>query len=319
MFVVLFFAPLARGSDPLDALIEKEKVEYEDWTSSPLELPTTILLGNVRGIELYSDRFRPSREALTLCQPLVMDELIELNGGERGATNQVLNLQLSRVREILGDACLARPDDPFVAVGPGVNTLVALKDFLIKRERSSCPQTPSYSLWGVIDKTLPEAPLFFSTDIHLTEVENEFVPADGIPHRSVNPAHLEKPYPSNLALLVPFIEEYDVIVYDLGALNCDKIAYAKRRVVTPDDSDLPNEILISLHAGHAEILIQERVETKGVSGHLQLVGSMDFNKDGWRDLFIEGDHEECNYFVLFEGVEAGFKKQIFPPKRCGCP
>ena len=70
--------------------------------------------------------------------------------------------------------------------------------------------------------------------------------------------------------------------------------------------------------GKCETLWIERVSHKKGSGHVNVIGTLDFNGDGRRDLLLEGDNAGCPYKKIFMGIETGFSPMETPELSCSC-
>jgi hypothetical protein len=67
-----------------------------------------------------------------------------------------------------------------------------------------------------------------------------------------------------------------------------------------------------------EKLWSERVDVKKGSGHLRVDAMLDYNRDGFIDLIVFGDHNGCPYKIIFEGTKTGFSRLDLPLKPCVC-
>ena len=163
-----------------------------------------------------------------------------------------------------------------------------------------------------MEPALEEAPFFYSTDVQLPFGQNDFVvvpaPTNPAPE-AVSAALNEK---------VKFLKEYDVRAVSLVGANIDGVIYLKKKQVSLDDVGLPNEMLFWFKEAHVGEMLEEKVRKDGKSGHLKVVGSLDFDQDGRLDLIIQGDQNSCVYRALFKGLENGLQLEETPLVPCSC-
>ena len=263
-----FVLALTLHADPLENLIETEKQDREAWEDQGGELPELYLWGDKTGI------------ALEPCDEIPFDELVEISRGKPSAKESELNLDIPRVREALESGCLFRPGDVFMAVGNGEQKHVMIKKLVVRR-------TPGPALWGIFLEQLADDPLFFATHADWIEGPNQAVPLT------------EQP-------AIKKDEDFDSATIVLGAPNAERLEILRRRNPTPDDDQLPNEILLRHLNGHVETVWSERVDAKKGSGRIRAGLAMDYNADGFIDLIVTGSHEKRPYRLILEGKEDGF-------------
>jgi len=314
----LFVAVAASGltvqsSDQIESLIDKQKQENRVWDQEDNEdLPVAFLFGDSSSILLYSAAANRGR-GNALSEPFEFDELIQLSRGNPADSETVLNTDLVSLREAFEQHCLVRPGDVFVAVGPSWQQYVEIKDFAVRKDRPICASDSPYSLWARFEEGLPGKPLFYSTDTDLPQGDNHFVAASTLPKQPLSDDLKER-----LMDQIKFAGDYDMTTYLINAPNCDRLLMLHRRIVSPDDAELPNDLAVSEKSGVFQRLLVERVQTDQGTGHIQLDGVLDYNGDGRIDLLFSGDHAGCPYQALFEGTDQGFDPVDLPNKACAC-
>ena len=100
--------------------------------------------------------------------------------------------------------------------------------------------------------------------------------------------------------------------------NCTALIRLVREKVDKNDEGLPNELILSIKNNNISVLAQEKVSLQSRSGHIRIIGTLDWNGDGFMDVLLAGDHEGCSYQSLFIGTEDGFDPADLPPDPCGC-
>ena len=298
----LLLSPL-HAADPLDKLIMSEQEARDEWAQDADELPPASLWGNRTGVEL----------SLPLCEPLPFDELIELSRGNPQNQETVLNLDLPRVREIMDRTCLVRPGDPLMAVGPGEQQRVALKNFVIRRDRPACSDDSPYSLWGTFPEPLPWDPIFFSSLEGWPEGGNAAVAL------TESPPSDESELRARVAKLVKDLSDFRITTIDIKAPNADALIVLRRKVATLEDDMLSNDMVLRQQGELLEVVWSERVDSKKGSGSLRPEVALDFNGDNFTDLVLSGTHQGCPYRLVLEGGEMGFSTVDLPQKTCFCP
>ena len=82
---------------------------------------------------------------------------------------------------------------------------------------------------------------------------------------------------------------------------------------------LPNQLIVAFSKGFFTTLVTESVRRSEPTGKLTILGWLDYNRDGFSDLIIDGRRGDCVYRLLFEGFSDGFTKAPMPQNACGCP
>ena len=275
-------------------------------------MPPQWLLGDEASVELYSAATFKGQANL-ICNPTELDELIEVSGGKPSEQPYILNFKYPRVRDRLAQTCLARPGDTLMAITPGQNVLVSIEQFFVAFDPPLCPLDSSYSLHAKYEERLPLSPFFISTNTDLKEGSNGFVSRvdmEKVPLREKTREEIRKK--------VAFAEDYEIEVYDIQAKNCDQIIRLRKKRIQPEDVGLPHEIIFWGKENEISELILERVEKNRNSGHVQLMGILDYNFDENIDLLIEGDQDQCPYKIIFEGRSRGFQAMDVPNRPCSC-
>ncbi len=308
--LLLLFSPL--HADQLDSLIDQEKQNQKQWTDDVDELPPAYLWGNKAGVEIYAASAYDGK-AGSLCQPIEFDELIEMSRGTITDRETILNLSLPRVREMLQQSCMIRPNDKLIAVGEGWQKTVVVSEFVVRRDRLVCPHDSPFSLWASIEPQLEQEPIFFSSEGSWPETDNGFQRL-----REVEPLDQDSPIRKTVESLVPDQAEFKLMLVGLHATNADLLYLLRRRTATLEDDGLPNEILLIKSGTQVEKLWVERVDIKKGSGHLRVEAMLDYNHDGLIDVIVSGDHNGCPYQIVFEGTSTGLNRADFPIKPCSC-
>ncbi len=302
----------AKTPDIVEGLIEHEKKSYQDWLDDADEPPAVYLPGSRSGVEVYSPAFR-DEESQVLCHDPALPELLEMTGAESDARETVLNLQRLRVREKVGDACLARPGDRVVAVGRGWQEERTLDAFVIQREKPACAEEPPMGLWMTFDHPLPEDPLFVTTDPTVLPKDNLFIPAEQYAVAPAGPEMLGR-----LKGVVQFPEDFRVTLISVGATDADAIVLFERRNLTPDDDGLPAMVAAVITKDSIQTLWTERVDIRRGTGRFEFLGTLDMDGDGVRELVFSGIHQTCPYTTVFRRAEDGFEPVPLLVRSCRC-
>lgn len=305
----------AKKADPdaIEDLISVEQQQLEEWLAQGEELPPAFLLGDKTGVQLYADHMETC-DYEKLCESFDLDELLAAAQGDPGLPVVSIDVGIERVRDILGGACLVRPKDTLLAVGPGWQDGVTLKDFFLKKTGAVCRFDSSFSLWISFEEALPEPPLFFASGLENPMIgDNDFQPAVA---SSAGAVTEEEKF--LLSKKINLIQEYSIVRYDLLSQNCEAVYHLKKKTVSLDDVGIPGEVLAWRKNEEFDILGLEIIEKTEGSGHIKLAGFFDFNKDGFADLWVEGDQKGCSYRLLFIGEERGFRPVRLPDKPCSC-
>jgi|GEM_PF-6682796 len=312
---LLFFLPLLFcADDNIETLISNEKRQIESWMKGDEEepLPPAFFLGDENNIELYSDMVA-EKWTSPLCELLQLDDLIPLSGGNLEQEKVRVNFTHPRVREKFSEGCYIRPGDLFFAITQGGNFVINLQDFFIVNSRLRCHEVSPFLLTATFSGPLKDQPLFFSTDLNVKEGPNQFKPSSSLASVPLRPE-----ISSKLKALIPFFEEFEIRVIDIKAANVDQILHLNRKSISLDDVGLPNEILFWVKGDKVEEMVQETVEKEAQSGHVKVVGSLDYNQDGRADLIVDGDQGGCPYRLMFEGQEEGLILIPLPNRICSC-
>jgi len=295
--------------------LRKKKKIYRDWTDQESEeedLPPVLLLAEDRFIQIYSSANHYDEEFI-LCEDNQMDDLAERAGHNPDEDKTVLNLKNPRIQSSLAQFCLTRPNDLIFSVGRGENALLTMEKFHLRKEYPLCPNKSAYGLYATTEPSLESTPLFYSTDLQLKEGPNHFTPKSKL---KIIPAS------DNLKIAlsqkIKFLEEYSISVSSVGASNFDALIHIKKKSTHSEDVGLPNEIILWSRGKNVTILITERVEKSRKSGHVDVIGVLDFNQDNQLDLFIKGDQDGCPYQAVFKGRKEGFERHSIPRRRCRC-
>lgn len=294
------------SSDPLERLIGEQRVPTEEWEDGHGELPPALLSGDRTGAELQSDSIR-RMDGLALCEPMAFDELVLLSRGDPAALVTHLNTDLPRVRKILEQACLVRPGDELLAVGPGEQQIRAIAGFTVRSEPVRCPTDSPYSLWAEFDAPLPFDPLFLTADTAMESGVNGYEPPEFHTAESLRRA---------IRTEISFVDDFEL---HGATVTSDLIlVHARRREIRYEDRNLPNQVLLSVGPAGADTVWIERVDPEHGTGQFSVLGLFDFNRDGFPDLHVAGTHQECLYDVFFEGSLDGFRPVPTPRKPCRC-
>ncbi|MCG3204197.1 MAG: hypothetical protein KCHDKBKB_00906 [Elusimicrobia bacterium] len=303
LFLILSGGPLF-AQDPIENLIEEEIKTKEEWTQGAEELPFVVFLGDKNGLKIQSD---------LICQPIPYDELIELSRGQASDRETVLNLDIPRVREILETICLLRPGDEVLAIQAGTQVRLPLKDFVVRQDAPACRGGSPFSLWGTFSEPLLSTPLFFVTQDTWAEGDNHFVALT-----EQNPGPFEQAWRAAVKNVLPDQDEFRLSFIDLPDLSPRKLIMLRRKVAQLEDNGLPHQILFMEQDTKVEKVWEERVDIKKGSGHFQVEAALDFNGNGFFDLWMSGVHQGCPYQMVLEGGEEGFRPLDMPLGPCGC-
>lgn len=311
--VFIFVFPGSLYSDEIEGLIEQEKDELVEWAYETESLPSGIFLGDQSGVEIYSE-FMSSQTGPFLCDDLELTELVELTGGRLSDNETHLNFLLDRVRDEIGNSCTVRPGDSLRAIGPGWQTEVKVHQFTIKRAGPTCRGISPYALWVSFEKPLRQEPLFFhsSEDIP-ANIDNHYRGTSLLPLEKV-----DQQTKKLLNALLLYSDEYRADVYRLDEKNSDALIHLVKKSISLTDEGLPHELLINQLKNDLEILEMEKVDSQKGSGGVELQGVLDFNQDGWVDLWVQGTQAGCVYKQLFMGKEGGFEPIFTPSRPCRC-
>jgi hypothetical protein len=312
--LLLLSAPRAfsAGKDPIGDLITGEQSAYEQWLSDADDPPAALLNGDAAAVEIIGTG-NDADEATPLCAGLDLPSLIDLTGGDATKNETVLNFNLPRVREEFGDACLVRPGDRVIAVGPGGEQERRLTDFVIRRDAPPCPGASPWTLVARFDKPLDASPFFYTTDPGIEVSTAAPVPAAALTRAAV-PAALQAP----LAALVPFPEEFSTEAWQLPGSSTSLVAVLTRRQPGTDDDGLPAMVLAASDGAAWQPLWTERVDLKKGSGRFEIEAVTDFDGDGSPEIVVRGTHQGCGYRAVFADGEDGWKPLPLPVKPCGC-
>lgn len=312
LFLSLSLSPFVFSSDAIDSVIEDSKKEIDQWEEPADELPLSILIGDQSSIELYSSVYDFPSE-MPLCQNIEFDEILGDQVTRESVNEVLIPVLVKRVKNYFSEKCLVRPHDEFIAVGKGWQTKVYVQEFFAKKEFPFCPDKEQFNLRARFEESLPEAPLFFSTDPELKEGDNHFFSFDTMRKVDVSSATFIA-----LKKKVSFIEDYSLSAVELNMPNCDRLILLNRINVSPDDAGFPSQIIFSEKGEALDEVIHETVQKGRASGHLKLDGGLDFNSDGNLDLVVHGDDSGCVFSVIFEGLSVGFQVFNVPRKMCHC-
>lgn len=292
--------PAAPAPDPLENLIEKEHQEEQDWADDPIraELPPAIMIGNTGAVQIFGPGSSTGDKAL--CNALEIDELIEVSRGQSTDAEVEINTSLPRVREILEDSCLIRPDDEIFAVGRGSQKIVHVEKFIAKRR-------PVDSLWMTVNPPLDDEPLFYTTLPELAEGSNQYVRVD-----SFESGPLDETLKQRTLNQVSYLEEFTAIAYKVNDPSLQQLIYLKRRHSAPEDDKLPNEILLAVRGMDVVKIWEEAVNMEKGSGSLSPEGMFDFNQDGILDLELTGSRAGRPYVIFFKGTGRGWTPLEIP-------
>lgn len=310
LFILMAYR-LSAEYDALGNLIENEEAESSLIEESE-DLPPMFFFGSQEGVKIYS-RGTQSIENSWICKSLELDELIQLSRGKPNQHIININLSIPRVKQMFDEACLVRPGDYVLALMEGQQKAVEMQGFYIKRDAASCFESSPYSLWARVQEALPSSLLLYSTNLDFPEGANLYRPFTDISLMSI-----DNNLRAHLGSVVRFLDDFDIKVYPVDGPNCKKIAHLSRKKVELDDNDLPNEILLWSQDDEFHEFWIEKVDQRFGSGHIELTGIWDYNADGLLDLLIQGDHRNCPYVILFQGMEKGFEVQELPNEPCGC-
>lgn len=298
--------------DEVETLINTEELEMESWKDSEGDLPPILMVGDHKAFLAYAAPNERARDPM-LCSAIEFDELLELSKDEAMPDEVIVNVKKPRVRDAISDNCLVRPGDPVMAIGPGWQMLVVARDFVVRRERYQCLNDPPSSLWVTFDAELPSEPIFFTTNLQLSEGSNDYKSSNELSISSFT-----KTIRWAVGAQVQFLDEYEPKVISVSAPNCDHLIHLRKKLVTPNDAELPNEVILTEKDGGVDLLLMEKVDPKKGSGHVVLEGIFDSNKDGKMDLVLKGDHQGCPFRVVFQGLEIGFERLELPYRGCAC-
>lgn len=297
-------------SDPLETMLQSE--QQKEVGEPQDELPPMFLFGDGSAIKIYSPGTRLGSETW-LCRSLELDELVQLTRGHADDLVTDVNLDIPRVRKIFEEACLVRPGDFMMAIGPGEQSAVTIKKFFIKREPVACASDSPYTLWADVEESLESPPFLYSSDLDLPQGSNYFKSVV-----DMTDSNLTESLKENLSKNIPFLSDFNTRIIQTGLPNPATLVFLTRKVVSDEDDGLPNEALYRLDGDRVEEIWVERVDMKRGSGHVNLQGALDVNGDGLFDLFLMGDHQGCSYKVLLYGSQNGFDAQELPNEPCGC-
>jgi hypothetical protein len=225
LFSLVFLMVPNFAQDDIEGLIDIQKGPVATQEDKE-ELPVVYLAGDASGVELYSPGLEID-SVNTLCSPIELDELRELSQASPEDNVVILNLSLLPVREEIEKACIVRPGDIFMAVGPGWQSALQVKDFLIKKAPAPCPNDNPLSLWVNFQEDVPEAPLFYSTDLNLRPQENAYLTLRA--WKSLPTA----PFFSDLKSSVQNVRDYDLKIFEVSAPNCNFLYSFKRKKSKP--------------------------------------------------------------------------------------
>jgi hypothetical protein len=300
----------AEVSDPVGSLIDSEKEQEQKWLEEPHEVPPAFLWGDARGVEI--DNPRAIENPTAMCSEIAYDQWLGLADEPSSDGDMRLNTISPRSRDLLSETCLMRPGDRVLAIGEGWQKEMSLNTFVLRKSATPCPEQFPYALWGKFDAPLPDPPLFFTTQLDFGERNNAFAAAVWSNLASSNTDT------AGLRAAVAHTDDYLISISSLSATNVDALYFLERRSVTLEDNDLPYNLLAACKRGQCETLWLERVNERKGSGHLHVVGTLDFNGDGRRDLLLQGDNAGCPYRKIFMGLETGFSPMESPLLACAC-
>src|SRR3954466_9222462 len=132
--VLLFSLPLivSHADDEMEGLIQNAQGQQDVWKDSEGDLPPARLLGAHKAVLIFSPANETTHDNY-LCSSVEFDTLLNLDREQDAPQATVLNTKIPRIRESLADDCLIRPGDPLLAVGPGWQELVTVKDFIVRK------------------------------------------------------------------------------------------------------------------------------------------------------------------------------------------
>lgn len=309
---VLLAGAASPAADPVESLIQAERDAYQEWLDAGEDPPAAFLPGAKAAVELFSPAYRDDAASL-ICSDPDLNELIELTGGTPTAFETVLNLSLPRVRDAVADACLVRPGDRVLAIGRGWQEEREIAGFVVRREKPACPSGDPHALWALLDRPLPEMPLFFTTDPAVLAGDNGFVPIEQYP---VAPASADTT--ARLEKVVAFPEDYRVTAIDVRKEDLNALILFERVDVRGEDDGLPAMVVVALAPQGPRALWTERVDRRRGTGRFDVVGTLDFDGDGGTDIVVSGHHGGCAYTVVFRRSEDGFELVPLPVRSCAC-
>ncbi len=227
------------ASDQIESLITKQQTDYKTWEAPGEDLPPVLMMGDKLSVTLSQST--DSDPSTSLCNNLDLDQLFDLSStSDPTSQRRELNLLSPRIQDLFGDACLIRPDDEIMAIGPGQQIKVALKSFFVE-VIPSCPGQTGYALSANFDSELPFDPFIFSSDSILQETENSFRLAV-----SLSSAPIDATMMAKIRDAISYVEEYQLTVYQPLATNTDLLIHLGRTFVKADDEGFPNEIILSI-------------------------------------------------------------------------
>lgn len=306
VFLLLVFASFVHAStDDLEDLIDKERVVNQPQSVDDAP-PPAILLGDAGSVTIYSSVVYGGNPS-PLCEAIPFDELMDLSDGNLRGNETVLNMKSPRIRDALEKACLIRPGDDVFVVGRGIQSWVKLGEFFVRPGRTHCQEDSPYALFGRLEQKLASEPLFYATHADLKEGDNYF-----------QPLHMKPGTSPLIKQLVPDVAEYSVAQATVSASNVEIFFFLKRRMLRPEEDGFPSEIVLWQKGDRVNFLTQEQVDSVDGSGHLRIEGVLDFNQDGYLDVWLEGDQKKCPYYLLYQGLEDGFAPVELPNPPCSC-
>lgn len=310
--LLLVVGVFVHAADPVRDLIEAETAEDASWEDGAILTGTPAFLSGTRSGVVLWDPALVGPSSRHLCEPHSADELVSLSNADLASVPVVINDDLPRVRKFLTEYCSIRPGAGLVAVGRGRNTLVVAERFFVSREIPTCRNLSSYALNMSILPALDQPPLFYYTDVGVSEGPNGWRSAASLE------AEPTRALVDLVSRNVQFAEDFRIRAFPIGLGDLDAVVVLERIRISPDDVLLPNEMVLWRRGDRLEAAWSEQVDLDARSGHVSFTGALDFNGDQLTDFLVAGNRGDCFYRVLFEANGADFTSVILPDRACGC-